>query len=71
MLNSDILWGWMKQAAGAARRRWGRLTHNSAQVTAGELDTVIGLLLEACGHRERQAEAEVDRLLADWQASRP
>jgi uncharacterized protein YjbJ (UPF0337 family) len=70
MVNRDILVGWWQQATGHARSVWGRLTRNRGQMAAGELDVVAGLLLEAHGHRERRAEAEVDRLLADWHASR-
>jgi uncharacterized protein YjbJ (UPF0337 family) len=70
MLSSDIVLGWCRQWVGRARVRWGRLTRNPNQMALGELDVVAGLLLEAYGQRRQRAEAEVDRLLADWQASR-
>jgi uncharacterized protein YjbJ (UPF0337 family) len=70
MLSSDIVLGWWQQAVGWTRIRWGRLTRNPSRIVSGELDVVAGLLLEAYGQRAQQAEAEVDRLLADWQASR-
>jgi uncharacterized protein YjbJ (UPF0337 family) len=70
MPSSDIVSGWWRQVLGWARIRLGRLTHNPGQIASGELDVVAGLLLEAYGRREQRAEAEVDRLLADWQAGR-
>jgi uncharacterized protein YjbJ (UPF0337 family) len=70
MLSSDIVFGWWRQVVGLARIRWGQLTHDPGRIASGELDVVAGLLLEAYGQREQQAEAEVDRLLADWQAGR-
>jgi uncharacterized protein YjbJ (UPF0337 family) len=70
MLSSDIVVGWWRQAVGRARIHWGRLTGHPGRIASGELDVLAGLLLELYGQREQRAQAEVDRLLADWQAGR-
>jgi uncharacterized protein YjbJ (UPF0337 family) len=69
-LNADIVQGWCRQAVGRARQRWGMLTGRDETCLAGELDLIEGLLLEAYGLRTEHSEAEVDRLLADWRATR-
>ena len=70
MFYLDTLTGLWKQAAGRIKRIFGTLTGQSSLATSGDLDITTGLLLEASAQRQRRAEAEVSRLLADWEADR-
>jgi uncharacterized protein YjbJ (UPF0337 family) len=63
-MNWDKIKGNWKQAKGAVRRQWGRLTDDQLDVIAGNRDILIGRIQEAYGISRDEAESEV----RDWEA---
>ncbi|EAQ24058.1 hypothetical protein ROS217_16025 [Roseovarius sp. 217] len=64
-MNWDIIKGKWKQAAGAAKSKWGELTDDDLQQIAGEREQLVGKIQEKYGISKDQAEKEVD----DWSRS--
>ncbi len=68
-MSSDILQGQWKQLRGSVKDWWGKLTDNDLERIDGNRDKLVGALQERYGWTRAQAQAEVDRRLADHQQS--
>ncbi len=59
-MNWDTIEGKWKQAKGSFREKWGDLTDNELEETAGKKDRLVGLLQEKYGMARDRAENALD-----------
>jgi uncharacterized protein YjbJ (UPF0337 family) len=62
-MNSDQMAGKWKQAKGAAKEQWGKLTDDDLDVIAGQRDKLIGKLQERYGYAREDAQKRADEWL--------
>jgi uncharacterized protein YjbJ (UPF0337 family) len=60
-MNWDQIEGKWKQAKGAVKQRWGRLTDDDLDIIAGQRDQLIGKIQERYGITKEAAEKEVEK----------
>jgi uncharacterized protein YjbJ (UPF0337 family) len=65
-MNWDIIQGKWKQATGAAKSKWAKLTDDDLQLIGGKRDMLAGKLQERYGWAKDQAEKEIDNFLQDY-----
>ncbi len=58
-MNWDQIEGKWKQAKGAAKQRWGKLTDDDLDVIAGKRDELVGKVQERYGITREQAMQQV------------
>ena len=58
-MNWDRIEGNWKQAKGAIKEKWGRLTDDEFDVIAGNKDKLVGKIQEAYGCSREEAEKQV------------
>jgi uncharacterized protein YjbJ (UPF0337 family) len=68
-MNKDIFEGKWKQIRGDAKVWWGKLTDDDLDQVAGKLEALTGLLQEKYGYTREAAADEVEKRLADFEAS--
>jgi uncharacterized protein YjbJ (UPF0337 family) len=69
-MNSDRLEGKWKQAKGAIKERWGKLTDDDVDVINGQRDQLIGRIQERYGIAKEDAQKQVDEWMkSDWDES--
>jgi len=59
-MNWDQMEGKWKQAKGAVKQKWGKLTDDDLDVIAGNRDKLVGRIQERYGLAKDAAENEVD-----------
>jgi uncharacterized protein YjbJ (UPF0337 family) len=59
-MNSDQFAGQWKQAKGAVKKQWGKLTDNDLTVIEGNRDQLIGRIQERYGIAREEAQKQVD-----------
>lgn len=64
-MNSDQIEGRWKQAMGAAKETWGKLTDDDLKVIEGNRDQLIGRIQERYGITREEAQKQVD----EWKRS--
>jgi len=66
-MNSDKLQGKWKQAKGAIKESWGKLTDDDVDVINGQRDQLVGRVQERYGVAKDQAQKQVDEWMhSDW-----
>ena len=67
-MNRDILEGKWKKVKGTVKEKWGELTDDELDKSAGRFEKLAGLLQERYGYAKDQAEQELDDVLeeTDW-----
>ena len=66
-MNSDTLQGMWKQAKGAIKELWGKLTDDDVDVINGQRDQLVGRVQERYGVAKDQAQKQVDEWMhSDW-----
>jgi uncharacterized protein YjbJ (UPF0337 family) len=67
-MNRDILEGKWKKVKGTVKEKWGELTDDELDKSAGRFEQLSGLLQERYGYAKDQAEQELDDFLeeGDW-----
>ena len=74
-MNRDILEGKWKKVKGTVKEKWGELTDDELDKSAGRFEQLAGLLQERYGYAKDQAEQQLDEFLeeTDWDSdeSRP
>ena len=66
-MNSDTLQGKCKQAKGAIKERWGKLTDDDIDIINGQRDQLVGRVQERYGVAKDQAQKQVDEWMhSDW-----
>ena len=68
-MNKDILEGKWKQMRGNAKTWWGKLTDDDLDRAAGKYDVLAGLLQEKYGYTRQRADEEIDKRMAEYEAS--
>ncbi|HEX7621196.1 MAG TPA: CsbD family protein [Anaerolineales bacterium] len=68
-MNKDVLQGQWKQIRGKAKGWWGKLTDDDLERAAGKVDVLAGLLQEKYGYTRQRAVEEIDKRLAEYEAS--
>ena len=68
-MNRDILEGQWKQMRGQAKMWWGGITDDDFDRVAGNYDVIAGLLQEKLGYTRQRAEEEIDKRMAEYEAS--
>ena len=63
-MNRDILEGKWKKVKGTVKEKWGELTDDELDKSAGRFEKLAGLLQERYGYAKDQAEREV----TDWES---
>jgi uncharacterized protein YjbJ (UPF0337 family) len=61
-VNREQLMGKWKQLRGAARKRWANLTDDDWAHAEGDLDKLVGRIVERYGDAKETVRREVDRL---------
>jgi uncharacterized protein YjbJ (UPF0337 family) len=64
-MNRHILEGKWKQLKGSVKEKWGELTDDELDKSAGRFDKVAGLLQERYGYAKDQAEQELEEFLEE------
>ncbi|HUK24091.1 MAG TPA: CsbD family protein [Terriglobales bacterium] len=59
-MNWDQIEGKWKQAKGAVKEKWGRLTDGDLDVIAGKRDQLIGKIQERYGITKEEAQTQVE-----------
>lgn len=59
-MNWDQMEGKWKQAKGAVKQKWGKLTDDDLDVIAGKKDQLVGKIQERYGMTREEAKKEVD-----------
>jgi uncharacterized protein YjbJ (UPF0337 family) len=70
-MNSDILKGEWTQLKGRIRQQWGRLTDDDMTRINGDREVLLGKLQEIYGRTREEAEAELDRWMAEEPEPQP
>jgi uncharacterized protein YjbJ (UPF0337 family) len=65
-MNAEVLKGKWTQLRGKVKEWWGELTDDDLDRIAGEWEQLIGRLQERYGYTRERAEAEVNRLLREY-----
>ena len=65
----DILEGKWKQMRGNAKTWWGKLTDDDLDRASGKYDVLAGLLQEKYGYTRQRADEEIDKRMAEYEAS--
>jgi len=65
-MNWDIIEGKWKQARGAVKTKWGKLTDDDLKAIAGKRDQLIGKLQEKYGMAKDQAEKQLTDFERDY-----
>ena len=68
-MNKDIFEGKWKQVKGQAKEWWGKLTDDDLERAGGKWEQFVGLLQEKYGYTRENAEAEIDRRVAEHEAA--
>ena len=68
-MNKDILEGKWKQMRGNAKTWWGKLTDDDLDRASGKYDVLAGLLQEKYGYTRQRADEEIDKRVAEYEAS--
>jgi uncharacterized protein YjbJ (UPF0337 family) len=68
-MNRDTLEGQWKQMRGQAKMWWGGITDDDFDRVAGHYDVLAGLLQEKLGYTRQRAEEEIDKRMAEFEAS--
>jgi uncharacterized protein YjbJ (UPF0337 family) len=68
-MNWDIIKGNWKQLKGRVQEKWGDLTDDDLDRAEGERDQIVGLIQERYGLAKADAEAELDRFVADLKSA--
>ena len=68
-MNKDILEGKWKQMRGNAKTWWGKLTDDDLDRASGKYDVLAGLLQEKYGYTRQRADKEIDKRVAEYEAS--
>jgi uncharacterized protein YjbJ (UPF0337 family) len=68
-MNKDILESKWKQMRGQAKMWWSGITDDDLDRTAGNYDVLAGLLQEKLGYTRQRAEEEIDKRVAEYEAS--
>lgn len=58
-MNSDQFAGQWKQAKGAIKEKWGKLTDDDVKVIEGNLDQLVGRIQERYGISREEAKKQV------------
>jgi len=66
-MNWDIIEGKWKQAAGAVKAKWGKLTDDDLKTIAGKRDQLIGKLQEKYGLAKDEAEMELSEFEEEYE----
>ena len=64
-MNSDILKGEWTQLKGRIRQQWGRFTDDDIARINGDREVLLGKLQEIYGRTREEAEAELERWMAE------
>ncbi|MGH9687544.1 MAG: CsbD family protein [Candidatus Acidiferrales bacterium] len=64
-MNSDQMAGKMKQAKGALKEQWGKLTDDDVKVIEGNRDQLIGKIQERYGITREAAQKQVE----EWKST--
>ena len=67
-MNWDIVKGNWTQFKGQIQEKWGDLTNDDLDRAKGERDQLVGLLQERYGLAKADAEAELDRFMAEMKS---
>lgn len=67
-MNKDIFEGKWKQVQGQVKEWWGKLTDDDLERIGGKYDQFVGTIQEKYGYTREQAEAEIDKRLAEHEA---
>lgn len=68
-MNWDIIEGKWKQAAGAVKTKWGKLTDDDLKAVGGKRDQLVGLLQERYGLAKDQVEKQLTEFERDFRDS--
>lgn len=63
-MNADIAKGKWTQFKGKARAKWGQLTDDDLEQSAGKRDQILGKLQEKYGEGKDKLEKELDGLIS-------
>lgn len=64
-MNWDQIEGNWKQLKGEAKVQWGKLTDDDLDIAEGHREKLVGRIQERYGYAKEEAEAEVDRFMAN------
>lgn len=64
-MNADVFKGMWKQVEGQVKSTWGKLTDDDLQQIDGDREKLIGKLEERYGWSKSEADAQLDRFLAE------
>jgi uncharacterized protein YjbJ (UPF0337 family) len=70
-VNTDILKGEWTQLKGRIRQQWGRFTDDDIARINGDREVFLGKLQELYGRTREDAEAELDRWMAEAEEPQP
>jgi uncharacterized protein YjbJ (UPF0337 family) len=59
-MNENIIEGQWKQLKGKVKQQWGKLTNDQLDQISGKRDELVGLVQEAYGRSQEEAESEVE-----------
>jgi uncharacterized protein YjbJ (UPF0337 family) len=68
-MNKDIFEGKWKQIRGEAKTWWGKLTDDELDQAAGKFDVLAGMLQEKYGYTRERADEEINKRVAEFEAS--
>lgn len=67
-MNQDVFDGKWKQMRGRSREWWGKLTDNDLDKVGGKFENLVGVIQEKYGYTRAQAEADVNKRVAEHEA---
>ena len=70
-MNWDIIEGKWKQAAGAVKTKWGKLTDDDLKAVGGKRDQLVGKLQEIYGLAKDQVEKQLAEFERDFRDPKP
>ena len=68
-MNTDQIQGNWKQIKGKIKEQWGKLTDDDLTAIDGRKDQLVGKLQERYGYTKEQADREIERQRAAWDAA--
>ena len=68
-MNKDEFEGKWKQIRGQARQWWGKLTDDDLERVGGKFEQFVGVVQEKYGYTREVAETEINKRVAEFEAT--
>lgn len=66
MINENIVWGKWKELKGELITEWGKLTDSELEKSAGNLQSISGIIQQKYGHKEFEVDKKLKQISSSF-----